>query len=57
MLGLCELRPPLSLGATASPPARDTTEKYVLTCAGGEEVEMVAMPAPGLGGDRMVHPA
>ena len=34
-------------GAPPAPPADGETEKYVLRCGGGEEVEMVAMLAPG----------
>jgi len=49
--GLCDPTAPLSFacggGAPPAPPADGETEKYVLCCGGGEEVEMVAMPAPG----------
>ena len=37
-------------GSRAAPPKPGETEKYVLQGAGGEEVEMVAMPAPGAEG-------
>ena len=51
ILGLCTLAPPLTLarrdGNEPRAPEPGSTEKYVLLCAGGEEVEMVAMPAPG----------
>ena len=50
LLGLCDFKPPLTLAADAAPPAPGATEKYVLSCASGEEVEMVAMPAPGAEG-------
>jgi len=51
--GLCATRPPLRFAGkdgSATPPPAGATEKFVLVCAGGEEVEMVAMPAPGLDG-------
>ena len=39
---------PLAFVGEAVPPEPGCTDKYVLRCAaGGEEVEMVAMPAPG----------
>lgn len=58
LLGLCDLVPPLRFASrdcdenqqhfpSVQPPEPGTTEKYVLVCAGGEEIEMVAMPAPG----------
>lgn len=47
LLGLCDFAAPLQLAASAAPPQPGATEKYVLTASGGEEVEMVAMPAPG----------
>ncbi|KAL1507764.1 hypothetical protein AB1Y20_007374 [Prymnesium parvum] len=46
--GLCDTTPPLALEAGAAPPAAGETEKYVLRAADGAEVEMVAMPAPGV---------
>ena len=52
LLGLCSMAPPLSFaeGGSATPPAPGTTKKYVLVAGGGEEVEMVCMPAPGSAG-------
>lgn len=47
LLGLCSASRPLRLVGNGAPPAAGETEKYVLRCAGGEDVEMVAMPAPG----------
>lgn len=38
---------PLTFMNDALPPKAGCTEKYVLRCVGGEEIEMVAMPAPG----------
>ena len=46
--GLCDTTQPLRFVGEARAPRADETEKYVLACANGEEVEMVAMPAPGL---------
>ena len=48
LLGLCEALPPLTAPATAVPPLPGETDKYVLTTADGYEIEMVAMPAPGV---------
>ena len=51
ILGLASLEPPLVFaGSDPTPPAPGATEKYVLRCTGGEEIEMVAMPAPGKDG-------
>ena len=48
LIGLCDLAPPLRFAQTPPKlPSPGETEKYVLCCKGGEEVEMVAMPAPG----------
>ena len=51
LLGLCDPRLPLvSPSARPRPPAAGDTEKYVLRTDEGHELEMVAMPAPGVEG-------
>ena len=50
LLGLCDEEPPLKAVGSPRPPSAGETEKYVLSTADGYEIEMVAMPAPGVEG-------
>jgi 23S rRNA (adenine2503-C2)-methyltransferase len=50
LLGLLDGTLPLQLVGPVVPPVVGETRKYVLRCTSGEEVEMVAMPAPGARG-------
>ena len=51
VLGVADMQPPLAFAESHPlPPKQGATEKYVLRCTGGEEIEMVVMPAPGLDG-------